>query len=122
MAVYRSAGKGYSYVGGEWNNGKINFTTRELGDFTILTDSIAPEIRPLEVSSRRMRFKISDNLSGIETYEATVNGQWLLMHIDVKSRTIWSQPLEKNEPIQGVFELVVTDNAGNKQIYKQNIL
>jgi hypothetical protein len=120
-AVYRIAGKGFSYIGGEFVNGRINFTSRELGEFTILQDKEAPVIRPIAVDRTRVRFKIRDNLSGIDSIEATINGEWLLMHFDTKSATIWSEKLDKTVPLKGKFVLEVVDNAGNKSRYTKTI-
>ena len=121
MAVYRVNGKGNTYLGGEWVNDRINFNTREFGDFMVLQDSIAPTIKPVFVNSTSARFKIKDNLSGISVYEATVNGEWVLMHYDNKNGVIWTESLNKSVPMRGLFELTVTDNAGNKSTFKQKI-
>jgi hypothetical protein len=122
MAVYRVSAKGGStYLGGEWVNDRINFSTREFGDFMVLRDSVAPSIRAIYVNSSAARFKIKDDLSGIETYEATINGEWLLMHYDNKNGVIWSETKNKNIPLKGLFELTVADKAGNKSTFRQNI-
>ena len=120
--IYRVAGKSYSYVGkGEWLNGRLNFSTREFGDFTIVRDSIAPKITPLVVNNQNARFRIKDDLSGIDKIEAFVNGKWLLMAYDSKSGTIWSRPLKESD-LKGNFELIITDKAGNKSRYSKKIL
>ncbi|HYG20439.1 MAG TPA: M23 family metallopeptidase [Ohtaekwangia sp.] len=121
-AVYRTAGKGYAYVGGQLVNGWVNFNTREFGVFTMLKDEVPPAIRVAYVDRTGARFKISDDLSGIASFEATVNGEWLLMHYDAKSATIWSEKLDKKAPIKGDFELTVTDNAGNIRKFNKKIL
>lgn len=119
-AVYRMVGKGYSYEGGKWVNGSLNFVTREFGNFTILKDNVAPTIRVIYVNNQAARFRIKDELSGINTFEATLNGQWLLMNYDAKSNMIMSEKLTK-APLKGDFKLTVTDNAGNKKIYTHTI-
>jgi len=121
VAVYRMAGKGYTYMGGEWINERVNFNTREFGDFTILQDTIPPTIKQVFVNGTTARFKIKDNLSGIAYYEGIVNGEWVLMHYDNKNGIIWSENLNKKIPMKGLFELTVTDNAGNKATFKQKI-
>jgi hypothetical protein len=120
-AVYRVAGKGYAYVGGELQNGWINFNTREFGQFTILKDKVAPSIKMITANNAAVRFRIRDELSGINTYEATINGEWLLMHYDSKTATIWSERLDKSKPIRGNFKLVVKDNAGNTSTFTRKI-
>jgi hypothetical protein len=122
LAIYRVVGKSYTYLGGEWINDRVNFHTREFGNFMILQDSIPPTIKQVFLNSSSARFKISDNLSGIENYEAMINGEWLLMHYDNKNGVIWSERLNQKNPLKGLFELTVTDRAGNKSTFKQKIL
>lgn len=118
-AVYRASGKfGYAYVGGEWTNGRIQFNTREFGSFTLLKDTLAPTIHPLSINTNTVRFRIRDNLSGVSSFKATIDGAWLLMHYDAKTATIWSERQDKEKPLKGAFELELIDNAGNKQVYK----
>ncbi len=119
--AYRKNGKGYIFEGGNWIREQLQFSTRDFGTFTLLTDSIPPAITPLQVNRYGARFKIRDNLSGIASIEATINGQWLLMNYDEKTFTIESEPLNKNALLQGELVLTITDNAGNQQAFKQNI-
>ena len=121
MGVYRIEGKGYSHLGGSWENGAIHFATREFGEFTILKDVNPPVIKPVTVNNYTARLKISDDLSGISKYWATVDGQWLLMYHDPKTATIWSERLNKDELMKGEFKLVVVDNAGNRAVYTTNL-
>lgn len=121
FGVYRKTGKAFTHLGGVWENGGVHFPTREFGEFTILRDTIPPAIKPIAVNSASARFKIRDNLSGIANFEATLNGQWLLMNYDSKSATIWSEKLNKAEPLKGDFKLVVTDEAGNESTYTHKL-
>ncbi len=121
IGIYRVEGKRRTYLGGAFTNGRISFQTREFGEFTVLTDDTPPTIRPVAVNSTVARFRIGDDLSGISTYEATIAGEWLLMHYDAKSGSLWSEKLEKSLPLKGELVLTVRDNAGNAQVYKQTI-
>jgi hypothetical protein len=112
--VYRNG----SFVRSKWVNGRIEFDTREFGSFALLRDTIPPTIKPVSINSGNVSFKIRDNLSGIASFKATINGEWLLMHHDAKSASIWSERFDKTVPLKGAFELEVVDNAGNKQVYK----
>ncbi len=120
--VYRVSGRDYSFIGGEWINGQVNFTTREFGDYTILSDTVPPTIKPIYLNNQIVRFRIRDFLSGIGSFEANINGNWLLMNYDSKTAMLFSEKLDKSVPLKGDFELIVTDNAGNKQIFKKTIL
>ncbi len=123
LAVYRHLGNNrYAHYAATWTNGQFKFYTRDFGSFSILEDNIPPGIRTIYANSRMLRFKVWDDLSGIASMEAYVNGEWVLMHHDAKTSTIWSEKFDKTIPFKGGLELIITDNAGNKQILKQKIL
>ncbi|MDZ4715676.1 MAG: M23 family metallopeptidase [Cytophagales bacterium] len=121
-SVYRRQGNSLSYVGGEWSQGKVRFTTQELGEFVFLTDSLAPSIGRIRLDHQNARFRIRDGRSGIAYYEASINGQWLLMSYDYKSGILQSDKRDPKQLLKGDFELKVVDRAGNERIYKQRIL
>jgi hypothetical protein len=121
-AVYRVVGNDLLYVGGSYANGRIQFVIREFGNFTLAKDVTSPTIKPISINRVSARFKIKDDLSGIDTYEATINGQWLLMHFDSKNATLRAERLDATIPLKGELALTVMDRAGNKQTFKQLIL
>lgn len=122
LGVYRVIGKTHSYVGGNWTDNEVSFYTREFGDFTIREDNEPPSIRVIKVDRSSARFKIRDDLSGVATFDAFLNGEWILMHYDAKTATIWAEKYNKSQSLTGDFELIVTDNAGNKSSFKKKIL
>jgi len=122
MSVYRNNGRYHEYLGGQWNNGSIQFKTKELGDFVLLADSVAPAIYRIHCTSQSARFRVSDNLSGVDSYRARINDEWLLMKYDYKTGILQSEKLDNSKPLQGNFELRVTDRSGNEKIYRQRIL
>ncbi len=120
-AVYR-VGNGNSYIGGKWLNDRIHFSTRELGDFKILEDTIPPSITRISINGSSTRLRIRDGLSGISYFEANLNGEWLLMNYDYKSGILQSEKLDKKKNLKGDFQLKVVDQSGNERIFKQKIL
>jgi len=122
VSVYHKEGRANEFIRSRWENGNIHFNTAELGDFVLLKDSIAPFIHRVHCNTWSARFKISDDLSGIDKYEAIVNGEWLMMKYDYKTGIIQSEKLDKTKPLKGDFVLKVTDRVGNIQVYRQKIL
>jgi Peptidase family M23 len=120
-AVYKVVGNDLSYVGGSYTNGRIAFSIREFGSYTIGKDTIPPTIKAVSLNSVAVRFKIKDDMSGIDSYEASINGQWLLMHLDGKSGTLRAEPLNTAQKLRGELSLTVIDRAGNRQTFKQII-
>ncbi|QCR24832.1 peptidase M23 [Pontibacter sp. SGAir0037] len=121
-AVYfLGTGRSRGLEGGTWNGNSITFTTRNMGKFKVMEDVKPPAIKLLGKSNVQIRFKISDDLSGINSFRAEINGQWLLMKYEHKTATIYSEKLDKSIPLSGEVVLKVRDNAGNEAIYKTTI-
>ena len=112
---------GHSYLGGTWIGSSVQFKTRKLGNFQLLTDNQAPSIRPSQIDSTYLSFVISDNLSGIKAFNCYVNGEWVLMDYEYKNGRIWSIKLDEYKIFSGELKLEVVDNVDNIGIYEVNI-
>src|SRR5699024_5267518 len=102
---------------------------QELGSFYIDVDTQAPSIRPLNISPGKnmsgtssIRFKISDDLSGIQSFNAYIDGKWVLMEYDAKSATLWHEIEDELTKGNHEFLLEVSDWKDNKKTYKVNFL
>lgn len=109
------------YMGGEWKDGQISFTTRDLGQYTIAEDTIAPTINPQIINNKALYFKIKDDKSGINSYKATINGEFILLYYEAKEDIIWTVRKDENIPLKGEFILEVKDNTGNKSVFQRNL-
>jgi hypothetical protein len=116
----RAANGARSFAGGEWEGGQIRFKTRNFGSFVLGVDDVKPTINLIRANSQGMRFTIKDNLSGIKSFEAFVDGKWILMRYEHKQAVIWSETL-KGESLKGAAVLRVTDMAGNVAEWKGTI-
>lgn len=117
-AVYSidDAGNFY-YSGGKWEGDKIRFKTRSLGQFTILADTIPPVLKPLIINKEKIVFRIEDKMSGIKSFTAKLNDQWVLMKYDPKRKQIWSQKINSDLPFEGNLTVSIIDNSGNEKEY-----
>ncbi|WP_299754230.1 M23 family metallopeptidase [uncultured Pontibacter sp.] len=121
-AVYfLGSGRGRGFTGGKWEGNTITFTTKNMGKFKVLEDTRAPVIRLVSKSRNGVSFKISDDLSGLNSFNAWVDGKWLLMKYEHKTATIWSEKLDKNVSLSGEVVVKVKDNAGNEATYTTRI-
>ena len=124
LCVWRKQGRNLSYIGGEWVEGgkAIRFRTREFGTFTLAEDRTPPRLTVVQQNSGRFACRIFDESSGpdsgIRSFRATLDGQFLLMNYDHKRRYLWSERLDKSQPLQGLLELTITDRAGNVRTYR----
>ncbi|MDL2223710.1 M23 family metallopeptidase [Bacteroidales bacterium OttesenSCG-928-M06] len=116
-----------SWLGGEHTDVKIKTKIRELGDFSIEVDSVAPVIKPVNMnrwtSLKRISFKITDDLSGIATYRGTLDGNFILFEYDAKTASLYYiyDPKRQKKGTQ-LLELTVTDSAGNQSIFSNNVV
>ena len=118
--VQLKRGKTY-WIGGNYRNGWLDAAIDELGNYTIKIDDIAPKIAPITPnkwsSSGKIAFKITDSLSGIKSYHAMIDNQFVLFTHDAKTATI-SYLLNKQQAVgKHVLTLIVTDTCGNQATY-----
>lgn len=118
---YLGTGRGRGLAGGAWNGNSITFTTRNMGKFKVMEDVRSPTIKLLSKNREQIKFRISDDLSGINSFRCEVNGKWLLMKYEHKTATIYSEKLDKSLPLSGQVVLKVKDNAGNEAVYTTTI-
>ncbi|CAN5423824.1 hypothetical protein BH09BAC4_BH09BAC4_27580 [soil metagenome] len=104
-----------SFLGGTWNKGRIEFKTKTLGRFQLLTDATPPKVDILAATPKGISAKIRDDLSGIAEFRALVNGEWVLMQYDYKRALLWSDKLNPDEPFEVGAEVLVQvkDRSGN---------
>jgi hypothetical protein len=67
-----------------------------------------------------MKIKISDDLSGIKSYEPLIDGRWTLFEYDQKNNLIICEfdPDRIPANCNHTLELKVTDNKDNQSIFK----
>ncbi len=114
-----------AYVKTYKRGGTFTTRTRNLGTYTIAQDTAPPLIRSKNFKTKQwltnyryLSLLIADDLSGIGNYEATLNGEWILMEYEPKTRTLTynfdDKILDKK---QYDLEVVVTDNVGNSTTF-----
>src|SRR5690606_30083281 len=105
-------------------DGAFTTRTRTLGRYTMLRDTIPPKIAPKNFKDKQwlsnysyLSLTISDDLSGLDTYSARLNGEWILMEYEPKTHTITYNFDDKiQNATQCDLEVTVTDNVGNSSI------
>ncbi len=121
---------------GKYENGWFNTESKTLGSFKVSYDTTAPSINYLQakISNKKgsaskkkkqpqlpnkstLKFKVSDNLSGIGDYHLYINNVWQIAEYDTKTATItyYVEPAQQNEKLN--FKLEVYDRVGNLKTY-----
>lgn len=99
---------------------------RTFGDYTLASDVKPPVITPVNFKngqwisgSNSLVLRIADDLSGIKSYRATVNGKFILMEYEYKNNTIthhFSDGVVTDT--ENNLKVIVTDNIGNSSTYE----
>ncbi len=110
------------YQGGELDNSFIKATPKTFGSFYVTFDSLPPQIKPIFKTSNlsltsKMQFKISDNLSGIKSYNGYIDNQWVLMELEGKTSILTHFFDERTGFGKHTFKLIVIDNKENTKEY-----
>ena len=104
------------------------FTTspRNFGTFTLATDNTPPQVVPVNFrdgqwisNNSDLKIKISDDLSGIKSYRATVNDKFILMEYEYKKNLLthdFSDAVVTDT--ENHLKVVVVDNVGNTTVYE----
>ncbi len=104
---------------------KLFTTTKTLGKYILLIDNEFPKIYNLNFKNNNwvsklnyLTIKISDTQSGIKSYEAFIDDEWILMEYDVKKKKLsYNFSDKKLVGSKHIFKLVVSDNVGNTNTY-----
>jgi peptidase M23-like protein len=120
-------GKIYS-MGGLYDTGWVICSPRSFGVFYITIDTTRPSIKLLSKSYQgqirttgRVRFAIRDNLSGIKSYDAYIDGQWVLAEFDGKTATLKVEIPKSITLGEHSLKLIVKDKKNNQNIFQSKI-
>jgi len=99
LSVYRAGKKSWGWVESRVVDERLTISTSTLGTFQIMRDTTPPQVkvRTLRDGDRlgsrpAISADVGDDGSGILSWEATWNGEWLLMEYDPEQKRIeWEQ-------------------------------
>ena len=113
-------------VTSRWSDGFMHCQTNVFGRFTVMLDTIPPTIEPLNIrpgrdmSNRSMiSFRVSDDLSGISSYNGYIDNEWVLFEFDPKNDHLFYVFDEKRigRGQKRELELRVVDEKDNSSVY-----
>jgi len=109
-----------------WADGNLSANPRSFGTFFVGIDTIPPLISAIGLTNGAIltgktgiRIKISDNLSGIKSYEPEIDGKWALFEYDQKNDMLIYKfdPARIQKGRKHNLSLNVTDNTDNLSTY-----
>jgi hypothetical protein len=109
-----------------WDEGYLSADVLSFGRYFVGIDTIAPYITANGLVSganltgqREIKIRIKDDLSGIKSYEPTIDGKWALFEYDQKYEMLIYK-FDETRMTKGTkheLSLKVTDNKNNTSIY-----
>ena len=119
-------GKKISYFNTKRYKNSFTIYSKYLGDYKLIKDGKPPKIKSDKriggkwiTNLNELQFSISDELSGIKSYDGYLNGKWILLEYDSKTKKLIHRFSDgivaegKND-----LKIVVTDNVGNSTIFE----
>jgi murein DD-endopeptidase MepM/ murein hydrolase activator NlpD len=107
-----------------YQDGYVKAQAHTFGDFFVRIDTVAPHIAPLNIKNgislklaKGIFARIGDNLSGIKSYTGKIDGKWILMEWDYKTKVLGYTFTSDINPGKHQFDLTVTDNKNNVAHY-----
>lgn len=114
-----------NYLDSQLGNGWYSAKTNRFGKFYLLVDTVAPKIQPIVIAKdmtgkKYIEFKITDNLSGVSTYNIYINGKWVLGEYDPRKSSL-KYFFDGNRLLKAdtyKLKVVVGDNMKNEAAYE----
>ena len=117
-----------SNAGGRYRHNRLTARTSSFGTYCLVSDMTPPVIRPQFEDGQdcrgrdRIAFRLSDNFSGVSSYNVYIDGKWVA--IDYTRSRAWINL--KAEGISGGkshdIEIVVKDGCGNSAKWQGKIV
>ena len=117
-----------SNAGGRYRHNRLTARTSSFGTFCLVADMTPPVIRPQFEDGQdcrgrdRIAFRLSDNFSGVSSYNVYIDGKWVA--IDYSRSRAWVNL--KAEGISGGkshdIEIIVKDGCGNSAKWQGKIV
>ncbi len=100
--------------------GIFEINTRKMGGYYLLEDHTPPSVQL--ASKNPFRLNVSDKGdrgffgSGIASYQANLNGKFVILEYEPKENKLFIRPSSKEPPLSGKLEVKIKDLAGNEAI------
>ncbi len=113
------------YYNSRKNEGSfLTSKSKGLGYYKVMMDTIPPVITVVNFNNGKkisgqhtLKVKIEDKQTGIDTYRATLNNEWILMEYDAKKNILTYSFDDKLKKGKNDFKLIVTDMLDNVSEY-----
>ena len=113
------------WLGGTYDKGSVTSTIRELGcEYAVYLDTVAPTIEPISperwAAQKAIKVRINDNMSGMSSFRALIDGKFALFTHDMKS-PVYTYIFDEDKLEKDCFHELIftaTDACENQTIYQ----
>lgn len=111
----------------QWKNDTLQAKSKVFGNFSAVVDTVPPSLKTRSFSMDMrmadfMSFTVEDTLSGLNSYNAFVDGEWILLEYDPKNKKLVHYFDGTVKPGQHELEIVVEDSVKNEKRLKLQFL
>ena len=112
------------FAGGEYHDGWVTGRVNDLGAFfELVYDDEGPDVTPVSLGDH-IALKLTDNKSGVASYRATIDGQFVVFDkVDKKPLVtcdLSETPIRKTSRTHQLRFMAI-DNRNNKRVFETNI-
>ena len=119
-------GRVYADNPGKVVNGWFIAQNREFGEYSMLIDTITPNIKPIGFwngkelrNGNTIRFRIDDSGSGINSYRLSIDDNWALGTYDYRRKSVeYVFDATRVKAGDHKLKMEVTDKVGNVELYE----
>lgn len=112
-------------ISSAYEGGWVKGTAHTFGDYYIKLDTVPPVITPVNIrdginmkAMRAIKMRMGDNLSGVKKYEGKIDGKWVLVEWDYKTKVLSYTFDSSITTGKHKFEFTVTDAKNNVSTFK----
>ncbi len=124
MLALRNRNGRAAAAGGRYKEGEVSVSTRSVGDYFVVADTLAPVITPLFTRTtpltkeRKLAFRVADNFSGVASWRLEIDQEWVPCdRYPSRGQLIW----HIDRPATGQTHrarLTLRDGVGNEQCWE----
>lgn len=123
LGIVAADGANISCMGGAYKDGAVSGNVSLFGRYCVVADVAPPTVVPNFTNGQNLRgknsisFTLRDDFSGIGSFEATIDGEWIIFESNA-SRTLITHTFDSDKFVydgrRHTLEIAITDNKGNR--------
>jgi hypothetical protein len=119
--AYKNQYGRWGYVNASYQDGCMEGKISKFGDYVVKVDTVPPVINMLSRGRYKLMWRIGDGQSGVASFNAYIDDQWVACSIDAKSRVSYYYDKTRIKPGKHNLRIEVVDMCGNVSTYQTKV-